>query len=91
MARKTCPTCLGLGLIPVFNPPMPCPDCGGSGFVYEYDEPELAACFCGNTNLDVFHTVLDGWQVYCPNCGEKTEGDIDREEAIRWWNHLHDK
>jgi DnaJ-class molecular chaperone len=88
--RKECPTCLGLGLIPVLTPPMPCPDCHGLGYVEIEDEPEPMACFCGNTNLQIFHTVLDGWQVYCPNCGDKTEGDVDREEAINWWNHLHD-
>jgi DnaJ-class molecular chaperone len=37
--RKECPTCLGLGLIPVLTPPMPCPDCKGQGYVDE-DEDE---------------------------------------------------
>ena len=90
--RRQCPTYLGLGLIPVFKSPMPCPDCCSHGYIdVEDDELELIACFCGNTNLQVFHTVLDGWQVYCPNCGEKIEGNVDRNEAVRWWNYLHEK
>jgi hypothetical protein len=87
--RKECPTCLDLGTIPVLTPPMPCPDCYGLSYIEVEDEPEPIACFCGNENLQVFHTVMDGWQVYCPNCGDKTDGDVDREEAINWWNHLH--
>ena len=31
--QKVCPTCLGLGLIPVVQPPMPCPDCNGQGVI----------------------------------------------------------
>ena len=36
--NKTCETCLGLGIIPVVQPPMPCPDCTGLGVVeVEFD------------------------------------------------------
>ena len=89
--KRECATCMGLGLIPVLSPPMPCPDCRGRGYIEieEDDEPELNACSCGCQNLQVYHTVLNGWQVYCPNCGEETEGDVDKTEAISWWNHLH--
>lgn len=38
-SRIQCPTCLGLGLIPVIQPPMPCPDCNGNGYIeVSYDE-----------------------------------------------------
>lgn len=87
--RRQCPTCLGLGIIPVIQPPMPCPDCSGRGCIEEEDN--LTPCFCGCRNLQVYHTVLNGWQVHCPNCGEETDGDVDRDEAINWWNHLMSK
>lgn len=39
--QKVCPTCLGLGLIPVVQPPMPCPDCNGLGTIeVSYDEDD---------------------------------------------------
>ena len=93
MAKRQCPTCLGLGLIPVLRPPMPCPDCDGLGHVEENEDEddEIVPCCCGCRNLQVYHTVLNGWQVYCPNCGEETDGDVDREEAIKWWNHLQNR
>ena len=31
--KRACPTCSGLGVIPVVNPPMPCPDCNGLGYI----------------------------------------------------------
>jgi DnaJ-class molecular chaperone len=47
--RKECPTCLGLGLIPVLTPPMPCPDCHGFGYVEIEDEPEPIVCLKAKT------------------------------------------
>lgn len=91
MSRKICESCGGTGLLIALDEPICCPDCCGLGYIEVEDEPELVACACGNTNLQVFHTVLNGWQVYCPKCGDKTDGDIDRDEAINWWNHLHTK
>ena len=31
--RIECPECLGLGIIPVLRPPMPCPKCNGNGYI----------------------------------------------------------
>ena len=90
--RVRCSTCLGLGLIPVLRPPMPCPDCRGRGYVeVEDEEDDIAPCFCGCRTLKVFYTVLNGWQVYCPSCGDETDGDVDKNEAIRWWNFKHQR
>lgn len=38
--NKTCETCLGLGIIPVVQPPMPCPDCNGLGYIEIKNEDE---------------------------------------------------
>ena len=86
MSKKECKTCLGLGFLPIMRPPMPCPECNGLGYIEEDDEEELQPCACGNHNLQVYHTVLDGWVVYCPECGYKVDENIDRASAIEYWN-----
>ena len=35
--KKICATCLGLGIIPVIRPPMPCPNCNGLGYIEEIE------------------------------------------------------
>ena len=92
MSRNTCPHCSGLGATPSFgggkacllNPPIPCSHCNGMGYIEESDP---IACACGNHNLQVYHTVLDGWVVYCPECGFEVSGNIDRDSAVEYWNH----
>lgn len=89
--KKECPTCLGLGLIPVIKPiPMPCPDCNGLGYIEDEDEEEPIRCNCGympQVNL----TVLDGWTVYCPNCGRESDVSCDRHEALVGWEIMLNK
>ncbi len=38
--RIECPECLGLGIIPVLRPPMPCPKCNGDGYIEINDEED---------------------------------------------------
>ena len=41
--KKECSTCLGLGIIPVVQPPMPCPNCNGLGYIeVDFDTIENA-------------------------------------------------
>ena len=90
--RKNCPTCLGLGLIPVIKPiPMPCPDCNGLGYIeIEDEDDDPIECVCG-CHPSVQFTVMDGWHVYCPNCGRESEGSCDRHEALVGWEIVLNK
>lgn len=85
MAQKQCHSCLGLGLIPVITPPMPCPNCHGRGYIEETIVNPVA-CSCGNHKIQIYQTVIGGWIVYCPNCGNEVSGNIDKDSAIAYWN-----
>lgn len=48
---------------------------------------ELKACrCCFGYDPYVYFSVMDGWAVYCPGCGELVTGGIDKEDAIDAWN-----
>lgn len=49
-------------------------------------EKRIQPCLCGNQDPALIFTVLNGWQIYCSDCGAETEGDVDRNDAIEWWN-----
>lgn len=82
--KKECHTCMGLGIIPVMRPPMPCPDCNGLGYIeIEDEEPEI--CSCGHIPSVLF-TALDGWFVRCGNCGRTGDNSCDKNEALIGWH-----
>lgn len=83
MSKDTCMYCLGDGVIGDKTAPYPCTKCNGLGYVEQVDP---IACSCGNHKLQVYHTVLDGWVIYCPECGFNVSGNIDKNSAVEYWN-----